>query len=304
MNVVPIQRNYNLQDSELITFASALAGFMTRDITEFGGFSITAADVTALSAKEDEFEAYPTDNELKADMMIAVDEKDAVRAQLELAIRGVSDKAMVKWGVNSPYYARFGVKGLTDMSDRKLKEAARDTVRTGTKYLADLAAEGLTQLILDDLTALADTFETKLDAVKDAVADRDIASEERIILGNELYALVAKYCEIGKVIWKNTSESKFNDYVITHSGPGVPGKILNMTFTYSVNTVGWDAEITAENYELQYSPDSPTPSWSQIFFGPETSYRHDGVSGTCLYRCRGINANGNGYWSDVKTVAR
>ena len=91
MNIQPIDRDYRMSDAELILFASNLVGFMTRDITEFGTYSITSIQVSELAAKEDEFEAYPSDTELKADMMIAVEDKDASREALLLAIRQVSE---------------------------------------------------------------------------------------------------------------------------------------------------------------------------------------------------------------------
>ena len=47
-----------------------------------------------------------------------------------------------------------------------------------------------------------------------AIANRDNAAKERVEKANELYALLTRYCEIGKSIWYETNEAKYNDYII------------------------------------------------------------------------------------------
>ena len=50
---------------------------------------------------------------------------------------------------------------------------------------------------------------------------RDITTEKRIKALNALYKMVAKYTGIGKDIFYETNEAKYNDYVIYDS----PGEI-------------------------------------------------------------------------------
>jgi len=302
MNIKPLERDYHLSDSELALFASNLVTFITRDAVSFAERGIDALAITALGNKEDEFEAFPTDPEYKALVTIAAEDKDADRAQLHSDIRGITDRAMIKWGAEAGRYKRFEVKDLTNMSDKDLHFAARRVVRIGTDYLLDLAAEGLTQAMLDVLTALAQDFEDHLNALGDAIADRDEKTEERIALGNELYALVAKYCEIGKVIWKETSEAKYNDYVIYPTTTEMPGKVQNMGYDYGTHTVSWDAAAHAEDYQLERKFHSD-PDWTVVYEGADTSVVNDPVTpGQWFFRCRGQNENGYGDWSDELMV--
>jgi hypothetical protein len=258
MNIKPLQREYNLTDSELALYASDLVTFMTRDATEFAARGVNAGAITALGDKEDEFEAFPTDSEYKGLVIIATEDKDADRLQLFVDIRNITDRALIKWGENSGRYKRFDVKDLTKFSDKDLLFAARRVVRIGTIYLVDLTPEGLTQLMLTNLTALAQSFEDNLNNLRDAIAVRDEKTEERIILGNELYALVSKYCEIGKVIWKDTSEAKYNDYVIYKTVQSGLSKPQNVVAAYDpLNppdiTLSWDAVTDATSYDVYYN---------------------------------------------------
>jgi hypothetical protein len=257
MNIKELQRDFNLSDSELALYASNLVGFMTRDAAEFAARGVNAAAITALEAKGNEFEAFPTDAEYQGLVTIATEDKDADREQLHVDIRGITDRAMLKWGEDSGRYKRFDVKNLTKLADKDLHFAARRVVRIGTIYLADLAAEGLTQAMLDALTALAQSFEDNLNDLRDAIAVRDEKTEERIELGNELYALVSKYCEIGKVIWKETSEAKYNDYIIYPTEHHGLSKPQNVDANYDpleplVVTLTWDLVSEATSYDVYY----------------------------------------------------
>jgi hypothetical protein len=296
------QRDFNLSDAELAQFVGDLCNFMTRDIIEFGAYSILAADVTALIALGNAFEIFPKDDVYRADVSIAVEDKDADRDALLLAVRAVSNRAMNKWGEKSARYRKFGVINLNRNSDKELVYTARSVHTVGTEYLAELATEGLTLAILDDLAAKAETFETALHTVKTKTAERDEKTEERITKGNELYGFVVKYCNIGKQIWEAVSEAKYNDYVIYPSTTQMPGKVQNMAYDYPTRTVSWDAAAHADDYQLERKFDTD-PDWTVVYEGADTSVVDDPVTpGTWYYRCRGQNANGYGEWSDELTV--
>jgi hypothetical protein len=302
MMIKPLDRDYTLSDSELLLFASGLLSLMNRDSVQFSNYGILAADITALSDKADDFDEYPTDAEYKGLVTIAAQVKDAVRKQLHVEVRGVSDRAIIKWGAGSGQYKRFEVKDLANMPDKDLLFAARRTLRIGTEYLSDLTDEGLTQAILDSLEALAQDFEDKINALRDSVSVRDTKTEERIGLGNELYALVAKYCEIGKIIWKETSEARYNDYIIYPTVHGGLGKVLSLAYDVPTKTADWDALQFAVDYQLEYRPHTEGSEWMTAWEGAGTSTVHDPGAGSWYYRCRGNNAEGYGDWSDELEV--
>lgn len=104
----------------------------------------------------------------------------------------------------------------------KLSYVARRVHRVASNLLTELESEGLTQEILDELTTRLETYEQALASQKDAIADRDIATENRVEKANEIYDLLVKYCNTGKQIWEDTNQAKYNDYIIYDTPTGNP----------------------------------------------------------------------------------
>jgi len=298
------KRVYNMSDSELCMLVSNLVVYMTRDAVEFTAKNVSPTATTAFEALGNAFEVFPADAYYQADVMIATQAKDSLRSSCELKLRDIVGLAKLKWGSSSPQVLRFQAGQMTKSADKAFLTTCRMGVTVATDYLTDLAAYGLTQLMIDALEDEAQAFEDSLNAQSLAMYTRDTKARERVEKGNELYGYVSLYCETGKIIWDDVDLAKYENYVIYSQLPGVPFKIQNMLFTSSTNTISWDTELSADSYELQYAPNSPTPAWLQIYAGTATEYRHDGVTGICLYRCRGVNENGYGYWSDVLVVPR
>ena len=86
-----------------------------------------------------------------------------------------------------------------------------------TEFLPEMSSVGLTQQMLDDFESLNTQFEQALDAKSDAVVLRDAKRQERIALGNELYAEIIKYSSIGKTVFAQTNAAKYKHFVIYHS---------------------------------------------------------------------------------------
>ena len=294
-----VQRDYNMLDAELMMFVSNLIQSMNRDATEFDGYGVDAADITAFEALGNSFEVFPPDTYYQAEVGVATETKDAAREQVLTDTRRITNRAIVKWSENSPQYKKFGVKGLVTMTDKSLLATARLVVLAATDYLAELASEGLTQQIIDDYEALAQQFENDLNASYNAVETRDSKARERVLLGNDLYSFVSKYCRLGKTIWEKVDEAKYNDYVIYKTEGGLPGKVLDMAYDTGTGVLSWDVPQSPEpidKYELEHSTDES--NWSVVYEGATNQALVPLLSGTNYFRCRAHNKNGWGAWSD------
>jgi len=283
-------------------FVSNLVNLMIRDATEFAVYGVSPADTTAFKALGDAFEVFPSDIMYLADVSIATEEKNAKVDAIRIGVRSISVRAESKWGANSARYRKFGVLGMNKLTDLNLLNCARRVIRVGRNFLTELASEGLTQQILDDFELLTESFENSLNILEDAISERDIKTEERILKGNELFSFVSKYCNFGKRIWENVNEAKYNDYVIYPSTTQMPGKVLNMGYDVPTRTVSWSVAAYADDYQLErkYYTD---PDWTVVYEGADTSVVNDPVTaGTWYYRCRGQNTNGYGTWSDELMV--
>jgi len=296
------KRTYNMTDAELAMFTSNLIVFMTRDATEFAAKGVDALAITALETLGDAFEVFPNDEYYRADVTLAVEAKDAARENCEVQARAVIGCARIKWGDSSAQVKRFGAGSMTNEPDKKCLTTMRQVVTVATDYLLDLAAEGLTQAMIDALDAEAQTMEDEMNDIAGKEAVRDLKTQERIDKGNELYGFVTKYCEIGKIIWQDVDEAKYNDYVIYPAGSDLPGKVLNMDYDMPADTVSWDPAMRATDYKLERM-DGAGPDWNIVYEGADTSVVDGPLSpGSYTYRCRAHNAEGYGVWSDVLLV--
>ena len=298
MNPIIIQRNYNLADADLCVFASNLVAKMTRDLLDLKNFGVTAQNITDLETLGNVFETFPSDDYFIGTVMIATDAKLAIFDQIREVIRNMATRVELKWGLDSGQYRVLGVTGMTRFDENKLLLKSRAMHETMTKYLADLAAFGLTQAELDAWEALNESCETAMRTQCLAQSERDDSTNNRVKAGNALYEKVADYCEIGKRVYAKSNPSKYNDYIIYSPSAGGLKPPTGLKYLIEHNTAVWDAVENATSYELQYSPDEA--KWSEAFSGADTMVHYfPPQSGTAFFRCRARNANGYGDFSEV-----
>ena len=242
-----VKRKYSFADSWLIKLSNNIRQFILRDITEFGGYNVDAVAMTTFENETNDFEEFETDEEFAGVQSEATEVKDAAAEEIRVGIREIMTRVESKHKPNTGRYRRFGVKGLDDMDDSLLLRCGRRVVRVATAVLADYTDVGLTAAIVTDLSTKCQTLEDKLDVQSDAIADRDIATEDRIEMGNALYVKLMNYCSFGQQIWVATDEAKYNDYVI-YTSSGKLAKAIEGTLqpVQTVNVFNKKFEATAQ----------------------------------------------------------
>lgn len=217
-----VKRNYDMADTVLTGKCIETKSYMERDATEFGGFNVTPTDTSAFGVLTDDFQEIETDEELSGVLIIATENRDAKAEEVKVAVRAIMTRAQNKFGVHSGRYRKFGTQGMDEMGDLALLACGRRVRRVANTYIGLLAAVGLTPAMLTALNTLNDELEDAIHDQRDAIADRDIATEDRIEHANALYKLLVDYCNIGKNIWVTSDEAKYNDYVIYDTPTGAP----------------------------------------------------------------------------------
>lgn len=208
------KRTYRMKDADLTQTSDDIVDSAERDAAELVAYGITPVEITAIKAARDAFADMPSDNNFMADMMIATETKNATREQLHIAARQITGRAKIKFGDKSGKYRKFDTDDMSQLSDNDFVRAIRGVELAATEFLTELDSTGLTQTMIDDLLALRILFDDQVDAQKSAIKARDIAVDERIRLGNELYALLVTLADTGKLCWESVNEAKYNDYVI------------------------------------------------------------------------------------------
>jgi hypothetical protein len=252
-----LKRDYTMSNPDLCQLVSNMVSFMTRDATEFAARGVDALAITAYETLGNAFEVFPSDEEYKGLITIEVDAKEVLRDSIIERVQLISGFIEQKWGINSGEYKRLGISNFQNLKETAFLYRTREVVRIATEYLADLTPIGLTQAMLDALDADAQSFEDKMTAVSDAKAVRDTKANERTEKGNELYSYAVNYAKVGKLIWENVDESKYNDYIIYPTEhPGL-SKPQNVAANYDpleplVVTLSWDLVAEATSYDVYY----------------------------------------------------
>ena len=215
-----VVRAYNFSDGKLVTTSNEKIAYIRRDEAEFVGYGITNVMVDELENQVNNFSDTTTDVEMVEDQSEVTTAKDVVADKLRESIRGVMNRVVLKYDVHSAKYRKFGTETLSRQSDAQLLVIAARVVRVGTEMLADLAANGLTSAMLDNVKNLRDKLEDELISLKLKVADRDIEQESRVEAGNAIYATLIKYTNTGQSIWATTNVAKYNDYVVYNTPSG------------------------------------------------------------------------------------
>ena len=208
-----IIRSYSITDGELKQAADGLAKTLTRDLTDLAARKVTAATVNDLNKLINNFDEHSTDQELLGLVNDATIKKNASRKEAEIAVRQIRNMADIVYSGKGKYN-NFGFEDLTRVTDADFYRLTKRVVRMATKYLPDLEPQGLTATQIDALKKISQKFDDDLDDIEDAIDNRDTETQERIVKGNTLWAEMTKLASIGKSVYEDTNEAKFNDYVL------------------------------------------------------------------------------------------
>lgn len=215
-------RLYKLTDGVLKQKADEFINLLDRDSAEFAERGYDAAAKTAFTNARDAVATLPSDETLEAQKMVLTEDKEAARNALERSMRTLFNMAGNHFGTQSAQYRAFGPADLSRQPDAELARTYKITAAAATANLSELASEGLTQTMIDQLNAKGTAFDASIDAVAQGITDRDIATEQRVELLNALYLLVKKYAGIGQDIFYDVNEAKYNDYIIYDTPDGLP----------------------------------------------------------------------------------
>jgi hypothetical protein len=215
-------RIYRFTDGKLEQFTDGVLDAAESDKEQMEPRGVDLARRTALKALRDDFSDFPADDYYAGEQTIATEAKDLARAQLTTAVRTVFTAAENAFGLKSKQYKQFGDPALTRLTDNDLIRNARNAMRIATKYLTNLAKEGITAAKITEIEGLIKALDEAIDVQKAAERERDIATGERIDKGNAIYTELVKVCNTGKDVWAEVNEAKYKQYVIYNTPSGEP----------------------------------------------------------------------------------
>ncbi len=275
---ISFTRNYHLSDGELILFSNTVAIAMRRDIDNFESYGVTISSIENFEELINEFQFLPDDEILREELSLAIEQRDAIRNNIANILRSLSARGKAVFGEKSARGRAISPGTITKMTESEFLIASNQVYSVAEKYLEELASEGVTEEYLENLRELTENFESAINNVSNMKMEKDNGTENKILKGNQVYALLTKYCEYGKLIWYNVSSSKYNDYVIYSSGSGGSGgggnpqlpAPSNLRYDYAELAVRWNSVANATSYQVEISDNNV--DWTVLYDGPDTEY--------------------------------
>lgn len=215
-----VEREFAFTDGVLKQKADEVINLIDRDTVEFADRGYNAAKKTEFVNARNAVENVTSDEQFDAIKAHLTAQKDASRRLLEKTMRTVFNMAENAFGNGTAKYREFGDAEISRQTDSDLVRTAKITASTAQKYLVNLTPEGLTTAKITLLNTQRTTFDVAIDDQAKGISDRDVATEDRVETLNILYRLLVKYADIGKDIFYESDEAKYNDYVIYDTPSG------------------------------------------------------------------------------------
>ncbi len=204
--------NFNMSYAELSGICKQKANTIMRDIAEFDRFNITAEQIIAFKESVNNFDDLQIDQELLGVVTAATSEKDELANKVRGKIKELSLFIKQYFGIKSNVYQNLRIKELSRMNDLQLHRSANSVVRTA-RFIDNSSSDAI-EIIISEIEIANNLFDNAIENKAIMIEKRNIATHKRIVFANKIYDELINYCEIGRVIWGETHEAKYNDYVI------------------------------------------------------------------------------------------
>ncbi len=209
-----IKRKYNFSDADLYAYTAERIQLAKEDLRALKAYGYDPQRLKKLAGLLARFLDLPNDDELVGRQMLLTEKKDQSATRLRNAIRSIMTRVAMKYNRKSGHYRQFGTAKLGDMSDPQLLFCGRRVVRVARRQLQALADTGLNEDQLQKVVKAYQDFEKVLNLQQDRIAERDIAVERRIELGNKIYDELIVLCELGKDLWAEKDRRRYDRYVL------------------------------------------------------------------------------------------
>jgi hypothetical protein len=216
MSLKNTKRRYGHSDASIKQLSDKLLIAARRDLPKLVHYGETEESLDALEAAIAAFALCPPDEYYAGAMMHATFVKNETRKMVLQHTRQIRERAALYYAGNNAMLVEFGTATLSRQTDNELVRSGKAIARAATRNASDLATMGFTPAMLADYTALIARFDTEIDAQIDKVLKRDVAVENRIALGNKLYAMMLSLAAKGKLCWQDESAAYHNDYILTN----------------------------------------------------------------------------------------
>ena len=271
-----------------------------KSFTIFDNNYIEDFDNTIIMAK-----LLPLDNEMFLKISLISDDIENIMNESRRLIQKLFVYVKSAYNYDKSIIKTFGKKDFEKARNSKLlmtellKKAYN--LAKSEEYHDGLVKSGLS---LDDIMSLNElniTLTNLLNARDDAKFKRQKKTKERIQIYNQVWSFIEQISNASKIVFAD-NPTKIKQYLLYPSVNNLPFKIDKFYYDNETSSIYWNSSQNSETYELVFKPSDNSSDWEKIYTGENTSYLIKQNGGDKMYRCRGINIYGFGYWSDIILV--
>jgi hypothetical protein len=211
---IKMTTNFSFSYGTLTQRADRADSLMLRDAAQF--LSVGYDDVfrTDLKAKVAVFRQLPSDDYWLGQQIIKTERRNQIYSGLVTSMSDLRFRAKLALGEKSAAYRALRFSKLKDIKPEDLIIMANHVKTTCAEMMDELSKRNVTQEMLTELSTQAEELDYAIDEQREIISLREAKAFEREEKANEIYAIIADICEVGKKIWGGVNEVYYNDYVI------------------------------------------------------------------------------------------
>ena len=305
-NDIKVRREYDWDDEQMLERAHHFIDTLSADIIEFKKeFSFIdetfivnfSNDLETADKITSDFEVAQSISKINDEIDHLMEEAKKEVQKMFTIIRVIFGKGSYLKTMGKPDYekARSSYKLMVTLLDKVNKMISEKYVET------ELLSSGLSKEELKTISSIKLNLQEKIQIKENAQLIRQAKTIERINSYNTVWHYLEKISSASKVVFKDVS-LKVKSYLLYPSIEKMPLRICNLVIDKAIKTIKWEKSNSSIEYELSYKPLNGLTDWIVCFSGIETSFKHNPGKGEWLYRCRGKNNYGIGYWSEKVSV--
>ncbi len=214
--IMKLNSNFKLHQSQgaLVQQCQSMANVMDRDLSMFNRFQITTETVETFRADTMAYHNILDDSMFRAKTEELVYAKNQKRIALNDQVQYLLYRVAVMHGKDSAMYHYFGSTFYYRVKEKDMVSKCKNLAKAVYENMSNLEACDIHPPDLDKLLELTKEYDDLLQTIVTGKSVRKQARVDRLEKGIALKQRLLKYAEIGKLIWRKTSPSKFSDYVL------------------------------------------------------------------------------------------
>ena len=204
-----------MSQGELVHKCQEMASFMRRDSEDFLTFQVNESDIDAFELITQKYAGMRDDIRYRIAVVEQIDIRNTTTVFLKKKMRSILHRIKTMYAPSSWEYRSFDGRKYYNSPPRKLLEKVNNMIVAASNQLPNLEKVNITSADLEELTTLASRLNQSLIDERSAVAVREFNTLQRADKAAELFGILKQYSLIGKSIWEDVSEAKYNNYLIS-----------------------------------------------------------------------------------------